>query len=84
MEQRSILITGCSSGIGYDAARTMQERGWQVFATCRRQSDVDRLAGEGLPSLRLDYADTSTIAAALDSVLTATGGRLDALFNNGA
>jgi NAD(P)-dependent dehydrogenase (short-subunit alcohol dehydrogenase family) len=81
---RSILITGCSSGIGYDAARTLHARGWQVFAACRRGEDVARLAAEGLAGVRLDYADAASIAAAVETVLAATGGRLDALFNNGA
>jgi NAD(P)-dependent dehydrogenase (short-subunit alcohol dehydrogenase family) len=81
---RSILITGCSSGIGYHAARALKERGWRVFAACRRQQDCDRLAAEGLETVRLDYADGDSIAAAVDHVMQATGGRLDALFNNGA
>jgi NAD(P)-dependent dehydrogenase (short-subunit alcohol dehydrogenase family) len=58
--------------------------GWRVFATCRQQADVERLERQGLTSHRLDYADEASIAAALNAVLTATGGRLDALFNNGA
>lgn len=82
--QRSILITGCSSGIGLDAARTLKARGWRVFATCRQQADCDRLAGEGLESFRLDYEDEPTIGAALGEALSRTGGQLDALFNNGA
>jgi len=81
---RAILITGCSSGIGLDAARTLAARGWQVFAACRDPADCARLTAEGLVSPHLDYADPATIAAALDQVLAATGGRLDALFNNGA
>jgi NAD(P)-dependent dehydrogenase (short-subunit alcohol dehydrogenase family) len=81
---RSILVTGCSSGIGYHAAHALTERGWRVFAACRRQADCDRLAAEGLHTVRLDYADTDSIAAAVEHVLEATGGRLDALFNNGA
>ena len=48
MAQRSILITGCSSGIGYHAAHALKARGWQVFATGRREVDVRRLMGEGL------------------------------------
>ncbi len=84
MKTRSILITGCSSGIGYDAAHTLQARGWQVFATCRHQQDCDRLTGEGLTSFRLDLRDAGSIQSALDTALAATGGRLDALFNNGA
>ncbi len=82
--QRSILMTGCSSGIGYDAAHGLARRGWRVFATCRADEDCARLRGEGLESFRLDYADEPSIAAALAEVLTRTGGRLDALYNNGA
>jgi NAD(P)-dependent dehydrogenase (short-subunit alcohol dehydrogenase family) len=84
MSQRSILITGCSSGIGLDAARTLHARGWRVFATCRQEVDCDRLRAEGLESFRLDYADEDSIAAAIAEVVARTGGRLDALYNNGA
>lgn len=81
---RSILITGCSSGIGHDAAHELARRGWRVFATCRKAEDCERLRTEGLESLRLDYEDTASIAAAVDEALSRTGGTLDALFNNGA
>jgi NAD(P)-dependent dehydrogenase (short-subunit alcohol dehydrogenase family) len=84
MPDRSILITGCSSGIGLDAARGLKVRGWRVFATCRQETDCERLRGEGLESFRLDYADEDSIAAAVDEVKQRTGGTLDALFNNGA
>lgn len=84
MAQKSILITGCSSGIGYDAAHRLAERGWQVFATCRAEADCARLRAEGLESFRLDYTDTASIAAAMNEVLARTGGTLDALYNNGA
>jgi NAD(P)-dependent dehydrogenase (short-subunit alcohol dehydrogenase family) len=81
---KSILITGCSSGIGLDAAHRLKSRGWRVFATCRQQGDCDRLIAEGLESFRLDYADEPSIEAALAIALERTGGTLDALFNNGA
>lgn len=84
MPQRSILITGCSSGIGLDAARTLHARGWRVLATCRHQADCDRLTSEGLESFRLDLADEESIAAAVAEVVARTGGTLDALYNNGA
>ncbi len=84
MSQKSILITGCSSGIGYDAAHTLQKRGWRVFATCRSEVDCERLRGEGLESFRLDYQDEASIQTAIDETLSRTGGTLDALFNNGA
>ncbi len=81
---RSILITGCSSGIGYDAAHGLKRAGWRVFATCRQEADCERLRGEGLESFRLDYTDEDSITSALDEVLSRTGGTLDAVFNNGA
>lgn len=84
MTQKTILITGCSSGIGYDAAHGLRARGWRVFAACRKQSDCDRLIAEGFESPLLDYQDEATIDAAVTEVLEATGGTLDALFNNGA
>ncbi len=82
--QKSILITGCSSGIGYDAAHGMVRHGWRVFATCRKQADCDRLVAEGLECFVLDYDDPASIRAALDESLSRTGGTLDAVFNNGA
>jgi NAD(P)-dependent dehydrogenase (short-subunit alcohol dehydrogenase family) len=84
MSPRSILITGCSSGIGYDAAHGLAARGWRVFATCRAEADCARLRAEGLESFTLDYDDENSIAAAVQEVITRTGGTLDALFNNGA
>lgn len=62
----------------------MAARGWRVFATARRPDDVARLAGEGLEALALDLTDAGSIEACVAEVLGRTGGRLDALFNNGA
>ncbi|MBE0453036.1 SDR family NAD(P)-dependent oxidoreductase [Roseovarius autotrophicus] len=84
MDKRVLLITGCSSGIGHDAARTLRDRGWRIFATCRKEEDCDRLRAEGFEAPRLDYADEASIAQAVAEVAEATGGRIDALFNNGA
>jgi NAD(P)-dependent dehydrogenase (short-subunit alcohol dehydrogenase family) len=84
MTGKTILITGCSSGIGHDAAHGLAARGWRVFAACRKAEDCARLRDEGLESVELDYADTASIHAGLAQVLEATGGTLDALYNNGA
>ncbi|MEM9240328.1 MAG: SDR family NAD(P)-dependent oxidoreductase [Pseudomonadota bacterium] len=84
MSTKTLLITGCSSGIGYDAAHGMRARGWRVFASCRKEEDCQRLSDEGFESPRIDYQDEATIHAGLQEVLEATGGTLDALFNNGA
>ena len=82
--RKSILITGCSSGIGRDASEGLRKRGWRVFASCRKESDCAVLRDEGFESPLIDYADPDSIQAGLDKVLEATGGTLDALFNNGA
>jgi NAD(P)-dependent dehydrogenase (short-subunit alcohol dehydrogenase family) len=82
--QRSILITGCSSGIGAHCAHVLKAQGWRVFATARTAQDIAALAADGFEALMLDYADEASIHACADTVLAATDGRLDALFNNGA
>jgi NAD(P)-dependent dehydrogenase (short-subunit alcohol dehydrogenase family) len=82
---KSILITGCSSGIGLAAARTLRERGYRVFASCRKQADVDRLQNEGFSdALRLDLTSSDSIQAAVEQVLDRASGQVFALFNNGA
>lgn len=84
MPQKSILITGCSSGIGLCAAEGLRDAGWRVFASCRKQEDCDRFIAKGFDSPRIDYTKPASIASGLDVTLQATGGTLDALFNNGA
>ena len=80
---RTVLVTGCSSGIGAHCARALKAEGWRVFATARKPEDIAALAADGLEALHLDYADEASIHGCLENVLAATGGRLDALFNNG-
>jgi NAD(P)-dependent dehydrogenase (short-subunit alcohol dehydrogenase family) len=82
--EKNILITGCSSGIGLCVARGLHERGYRVFATARKQEDVDKLKSEGLESLPLDLDDSESINHAVGEILGQTDGRLYALFNNGA
>ena len=82
MAKRSILITGCSTGIGLCAATELQQRGWRVFATARKMQDVEKLATLGLQSIQLDLNDSDSIQRAIQQVLNETGGTLDALFNN--
>ena len=84
MSEKTILITGCSSGIGYDCAHGLRSAGWRVFASCRRPEDCVRLQKEGFDSPLIDYEQPETIETGLQEVLSATGGTLDALFNNGA
>ncbi len=84
MLKKSILITGCSSGIGLCVARGLKSRGYRVFATARKAHDVQQLEADGFESLQLDLAHSDSIATAVDEILERTGGTLDALFNNGA
>jgi NAD(P)-dependent dehydrogenase (short-subunit alcohol dehydrogenase family) len=83
-KERSVLITGCSSGIGLCTAEGLQRRGYRVFATARQAADVDMLQDRGLESLQLDLDDSASIHTAVDEILQRTGGKLYALFNNGA
>ena len=83
-EGRNVLITGCSSGIGYDAAVTLKQRGHTVIATARQPQDVERLRNEGLTSFQLDLTDSDSIRSGVEQTLEHTGGRIDVLFNNGA
>ncbi len=82
-QTRSILITGCSSGIGYACAHGMKARGWRVLATARKKKDIYRLKSEGLEVLQLDYRDAKSIAKCAGAALDRTDGQLTALFNNG-
>lgn len=83
-QDKSILITGCSTGIGYCVAKGLQQRGYRVFATARNTDDVANLQNEGLESVQLDLDDSRSIKNAVTKVLQHTDGKLFALFNNGA
>lgn len=80
----TIIVTGCSSGIGAYCARALRADGWRVFATVRREEDRQTLEAEGIETFLMDYTKPETIAALADTVLALSGGRIDALFNNGA
>jgi NAD(P)-dependent dehydrogenase (short-subunit alcohol dehydrogenase family) len=81
---KTILITGCSSGIGYITAIELKKRGHNVIATARKPEDVSRLTQEGFTSIQLDLADSQSIQQAVNHAIELTGGKIDALFNNGA
>lgn len=81
---KTILITGCSSGIGAHCARALKAKGWRVFATVRREEDRAPLMAEGIETFIMDYRDPASIQRLVSDVTEKTGGTLDALFNNGA
>ncbi len=83
--QRTILISGCSSGIGLEAAKTLKARGWRVIATARKPEDLARLETEvGVEAVAMELSDLASVNACADAVLAKTGGRIDALYNNAA
>lgn len=79
---KTVLITGCSSGIGLDAARHMRGRGWRVIATCRKPEDLEARRAEGFETIHLELADEDSVALAAETALSL--GRIDALVNNAA
>ncbi len=83
-DKKTILITGCSSGIGRECAQGLQRQGYRVFATVRDKKDSDSLQDQGLETLVLDLDDSSSINSAVDEILSRTNGTLYALFNNAA
>jgi NAD(P)-dependent dehydrogenase (short-subunit alcohol dehydrogenase family) len=82
--RKTILITGCSSGIGYTTALELKKRGHTVVASARKSEDVSRLIQEGFLAVQLDLADSASIQQAVKQAIELTGGKIDALFNNGA
>ncbi len=79
---KNILITGCSSGIGFETAKTLQNRGYKVIATVRKIDDATQLKKLGIDVVIMDVTDSNSIDKGLAETLTLTGGSLYALFNN--
>jgi NAD(P)-dependent dehydrogenase (short-subunit alcohol dehydrogenase family) len=81
---KTVLITGASTGIGYQAATTLKAAGYRVFATARKPGDVATLISQGFESVQLNLSSTSSITAAVSYITHLTNGKIDVLFNNGA
>lgn len=82
--KHAVLITGCSTGIGYQVATDLAQRGYNVVASARNPKDVDRLNAQGLFAVQLDLESSDSIHEAVDKTLSHTNGCLYGLFNNGA
>jgi NAD(P)-dependent dehydrogenase (short-subunit alcohol dehydrogenase family) len=83
-DQKTVLITGCSSGIGHCVAVGLKQRGYHVIATARRAESVEQLKAEGFDSLQLDLSQSGSIQRAFEQIMQLSDGKLYALFNNGA
>ncbi len=79
-----VLITGCSTGIGYCLATELGKYGYKVLATARNQNDVTKLASENLLAHQLDLSDSESIAKAVNWAFEQSSGNLYGLVNNGA
>lgn len=82
VQARHVLVTGCSSGIGRATARALKARGWRVVPTARKAEDLEHLRTEGFSPVRLDLADSSSVAEAAQEALRLLGGQLGGLVNN--
>ncbi len=81
---KTVLITGCSSGIGRALAEGLRARGYRVLASARRHTDVERLTADGFEAVQLDLAASGSIREAVAEVRQRVKGRLSGLINNGA
>lgn len=81
---KNVLVTGCSSGIGYEVAVSLKQRGYNVFATARKVEDVRRLEQKGLHVIKLDLSDSLSVQNAANELILRTDNQLYAVFHNGA
>ena len=82
IEDRSVLVTGCSSGIGLATAEMLRSKGWKVFPTARKVDDLDMLEARGFTALQLDMTSSASIEATVDQLLFTNEGRIGAVVNN--
>lgn len=82
VRSKTVLVTGCSSGIGAATATLLRDRGWKVFPTARKSEDLGAFRLQGFDPIPLELADSSSVQAAARLVLEKTGGALGALVNN--
>ncbi|HEC04926.1 MAG TPA: SDR family NAD(P)-dependent oxidoreductase, partial [Thiothrix sp.] len=81
---KNVLVTGCSTGIGYCVAKGLKEKGYKVFATARNDEDIKRLESEGLTVIELDYADPESVDDCANELILRTNHEIYAIFHNGA
>ncbi|ELY5791305.1 SDR family oxidoreductase [Cronobacter turicensis] len=81
--QKSLLITGCSSGIGLACAHELRRQGFQILAACRKPEDVVRMNTLGFTGIELDLDSPQSVEAAAQEVIRLTNNRLYGIFNNG-
>ncbi|PWQ98497.1 SDR family NAD(P)-dependent oxidoreductase [Leucothrix arctica] len=81
---KNVLITGCSTGIGYCTALGLKVKGYRVIATARTENDIAKLEAEGLEVINLEVSDSDSIHQAVKKVHELCNGELYAVFHNAA
>lgn len=82
VKTRTVLVTGCSSGIGEATAYFLRDRGWTVFPTARKAEDLEKLRNEGFDAIELDLGDSASVQQAVKLLLEKVPEGLGALVNN--
>ncbi len=82
VQSRTVLFTGCSTGIGWAGARYLREHGWSVLPTARKPEDLERLERDGFAPVALDLSDPASVQAAVRETLERCEGRLGGVVNN--
>lgn len=81
---KNVLITGCSTGIGYSAAVVLHQQGYSVLATVRQPADAQKLNDLGIATILLELADSASVQQAFSEACDHFNGQIDVLFNNAA
>ena len=79
---KSVLITGCSSGIGLATAKLLKKNQWNVFATARNSNDLSMLTEHNFNAVPLDIANTASVINCVNQVVEKSNGTICAVVNN--
>ena len=82
IKTRSVLVTGCSSGIGEATAYYLRDHGWTVFPTARKTEDLEKLRNDGFDAIELDLTDSVSVQQAVKLLLEKVPDGLGAVVNN--
>lgn len=84
MNNKTVLVTGCSSGIGKTVTYGLRKAGYTVYPTARKSEDLEQLKADGFDAIKLDYSDKLSVENAFKQLMQYTDNQLYAVFHNGA
>ena len=82
VQSKTVLVTGCSSGIGEATANYLRGEGWDVFPTARSEFDLEKLRSLGFEALSLDLCDSNSIKDCVSRLLRQCPAGIGAIVNN--